>query len=165
MPELMDRQVASAVLQDQRAQDQARIFEGNTQKPFGIQKVVLDLTTAQLETQPFRVTFPFRSLYVQEATDGNVYVYFKPETDNSYQSPVKLFLKDVLKGNYPIAGGSFFWDAQSSKSITLLFFTELDFTSGSYVQTSSGGVTLSDGTGFTVAKNTLSAAIYIKGNK
>lgn len=158
MKEVINNQSAELALAPQRAIDQARIYEGGTQKPFGLQSIVLDLSADQLVTNPFKVSFPFKSLYIMDASDPNAYVYFKPETDNTYQSAVKLQLKDILNAGFPIAGGNFYWDAQSGKSITVIFSVEMEFRSGSQVQNTTGGVTLADGTGFTTTVTTLAAA-------
>lgn len=141
----VDRYSASDALTSQKSTDQARIFEGNTQKPFGIQAVTLNLTSEVSETRPYKINFPFKALYVQTCTDSSVSINFKPETEDSYQSSVALALKDVIKGDYPIASANLWWPAQNGKSITLVFFTELDFTSGSFVSQITGGVNFSNG--------------------
>lgn len=139
--------------------ERARIFEGKTQKPFAVQAVTLDLSTARLETNPYRVNFPFRSVYVQDTTDRSTEISVKLISDDSIQSAFKLRQNDALSNSYPFPGAVFYWDAQASKSITLVFFIDAEFRSGKIITQSTGGVTLSDGSTFgPPTRVTLSAA-------
>jgi uncharacterized membrane protein YphA (DoxX/SURF4 family) len=146
------------VLDQASALQKARVFEGNTQKPFGIQAITLDLSSARLETQPYPISFPFRSLYVARATDSTVEIQFKPITQDSYQSAVPLSRKDCFIADYQQSAGFFYWDAQPGKSITLVFFVHAEFKSGSMITTTSGGVSIVDGSAITQANVTLAAA-------
>lgn len=148
---------------DQLAKNaQAKIFEGNTQHPFEVQVLTLNLTTARLETDPFRVNFPWRTVFVKKATDSSVEIQLKPQTDDSYQSSVPLNRNDIFSNEYPFASASLYWSAQPGKSITLIFFVNAEFRSGSLISVTSGGLVATNGDSFTTANLSFVAATPLK---
>ena len=142
---MMNKDVAAAILQDAVDKLRAGIYVGNTQKPFKVQKVVVPLDTAKLETAPLKFNFPFRTLYIQEATDSSTVIKFKPGAQDSYQSDFNMRSNDSWSDNDPTTEAIFFWDAQPGKSITLVFFVDSEFRSGRQVSVQSGGVIVSEG--------------------
>lgn len=159
MNETMNDQLAALVLDKAREISRARIFEGNTQRPFSIQLVTLDLTTARLSTQPYKIGFPFKSVYVQTATDVYVSVNVKVQTQDSTQSSFPMKLNDSWINEFPVAEAYIDWTAQSGKSITLIFFLESEYRSGSQISVTGGGVSINDGSTITgPTRVTLTAA-------
>lgn len=158
MGEIIDQQTANAVLDALTAASKARIFEGNTQKPFGVQAITIPLTTARLETDPYVLNFPFRTLYVQSATDTGVNVNVRFQTRDQYQSAINMKRNDVFVADYPQSSVNLYWDAQSGKSITLVFFIDAEFRSGSLISVTSGGVSVSNGDSITQSNPALTAA-------
>jgi hypothetical protein len=139
-------------------QKRARIFESNTQRPFIIQSMVIPLDTARLDNQPLKIGFPFKALWIQDATDSSVVVNIRAGGRDLTNSPFKLRLNDVWKLDDPIAEAYLDWSAQSGKSITILFSLTSDFTSGRNVSVNSGGVSINEGDSFTTAQVTMTAA-------
>lgn len=141
----------------------ARIFEGTTQKPFGVQTITLDLTTAVLSTNPYKIRFPFRSLFVRDATDVYVSVNLQPQSQDSYQSSFAMTKNDGWVADYPVTEAYLYWSAQSGKTITLVFFTDSAFKSGSQISVTGGGVSIVEGSAITgpirVALSAATAAI------
>lgn len=154
----MTAQVAKAILQEMNLQRRAEIFDGTTKSLFEIQTMTLDLSTAQLSTNPLRIGFPFKSLFIRSATDGTVSVTLRPLTADSYQSGVDLKLNDSLDFDQQQASGFLSWSAQSGKSVTIVFFVNASFKSGSQVSQTAGGVAIVDGSSFTRSVTTLAAA-------
>lgn len=148
MKQAFTKALVDQILAGDRDKSRARIFESNTQRPFGVQKLTLDLSTAKLETDPFVVNFPFRTFFVQTASDNSVEVNFKPVTRDSYQSFFPVKKNDVWSADYPISAAFLHWSAQSGKSITLVFFVDSEFRSGSQISVNSGGVSINDGSSF-----------------
>jgi hypothetical protein len=146
---ILTSQIAGAILQEMRLQKNAEIFEGTTRSPFEIQTLVLDLSTAKTVQDPYIIGFPFKSLFVRDATDATVNVSLKPQTRDSFQSGVTLRLNDSLDFDVQQSSGFISWAAQSGKSITLVFFVNAAFKSGSQVAQSAGGVAIIDGTSYT----------------
>jgi len=150
--------VVNAILAKAREVDSASIFEGNTARPFEIQGVTLDLSTAKDPSDPFKINFPFKSIYISTATDTGVSVNFRPNSRDSFQTSVPLSLKDSHIFTKPISGGFLDWSAQSGKTITILFFLSSEFRSGSQISVTSGGLVINEGTSVTTSPLTLVAA-------
>lgn len=155
MKEIVDAETVNLFLEQLEAASKARIFQGNTQKPFGIQKLVIPLDTERLETDPYKLNFPFRCLYVKATTDSSVEINFKPNAQESFQSAVPMKLNDVFDNDFPVSSGIFYWDAQPGKSITLIFFLHSSFRSGSMISLTSGGVSISSGDSYVMGSTAL----------
>lgn len=145
MTQELARQILSVAVDNARAE----VFESSTQKPQTVQVHVIPLTTARLSTDPFIIRFPFRSFYVQSATDVNVTVNIRPISDDSVQGSFAVKQNDSWACDKKIPGAFIDWSAQSGKSITLVFFTDSEFRSGSQISVTGGGVSISEGTSFT----------------
>ena len=156
--EIMNQALARTILRDEFLKMKAEIFEDSTSNPFEVQVIDLTLTTARTPENPYRVGFPFKSVFVREATDGTVSVDLRPTTNDSFQSPVKLKLNDSLIMGRPVSEAFLSWSAQAGKTIQLVFFVTSEFRSGSQVSQNAGGVSISDGTAFVNAQLTLVAA-------
>lgn len=149
MKEILTTQNTQAILNMADQIRKAAIFEGSTQKPFGVQSITLDLATAQLRTQPFKVGFPFKSVYVSSATDVLANINLIPQTQDTYQSAVPLKLNDSWTREEPLAEAYLYWTAQAGKTITLHFFVDSEFRSGSQISVTGGGVSIVDGSTIT----------------
>lgn len=146
---LITPEMARAVLTQDRDKELARIADAINSLPFSVQSMTIDLSTAKLSTSPLKVGFPFKSLFIQDATDVLSNIYFRPNTVDSMQSAFNLKKNDAWSNDYPIAQGFLHWDAQASKTITLVFFTSSEFRSGSQISVTGGGVSIVDGSTIT----------------
>jgi len=153
----IDSKVARERLASMSAGDLANIFNSDAQKPFGIQSVVLDLTIERLESNPYQINFPFKSIYVQSTSDSSVSTNFKPNTQDSFQSAIKLDQNFCINFQDPVSSGNLFWSAQSGKSITIIFLVSGEVRPGKIVSVTSGGLTVSEGTSFSNSIVTLAA--------
>lgn len=158
MKELITAESAQAVVDLANQLKKASVFISTTQKPFGVQSITLDLSTARLQTQAFRVGFPFKSVYVSAATDVLANVVLVPTTQDSYQSGIPFKLNDSWTMDEPTAEAYMYWGAQSSKTITLHFFVESEFRSGSQISVTGGGVAIVEGSAITSSRVDLTAA-------
>jgi len=158
MGEIMTRDLAAALLREMKLLKQAEIFEGNSGSPFEIQTMTLALDTAVTIGNPYKIGFPFKSVFVRTATDGSVAVTLRPQTPDSYQSGADLRLNDSLDFDQQQSQAYLTWTAQAGKSITLVFFVNASFQSGSQVSQTAGGVAIVDGSAFVESYPTLSAA-------
>lgn len=158
MKEIIDQSTVAAILDQLTAGYKARIFEGNTQRPFAVQVVTLDLTNAVLETNPYKINFPFKTIYIQAATDATTTLSMKVQTQDSYQGAIPLKLNDVFRAEYPQSSANFFWSAQSGKSITMILFVDADFQSGSLISTLQGSISIGYGTSNALSQITLGVA-------
>jgi len=135
----------------------AAIFEGSTQKPFDVQKMTFDLGTARLRTDAFRIGFPFKSMYVSSATDVLANISMVPQTIDSFQSEIPFKLNDSWLVDQPLSQAYFYWTAQTGKTLTIHFFVDSSFTSGSQVSQTGGGVAIIDGSSATTGFVNLTA--------
>lgn len=156
--EKLSPEVVSDILSRADELKRARIQNDIAQRPFQVQRLVLDLTSARLETDPLIISFPFRSIFIQDATDNNVSVNFRPTTTDSIQSYFSLKKNDAWNVDTAIPRGYLHWSAQSGKSITIILFTDAEFKSGSQISVNSGGVAINEGsTAGAATRVTLSA--------
>ncbi|MDE2102149.1 MAG: hypothetical protein KGL39_33190 [Patescibacteria group bacterium] len=133
------------ILSSADLKDKARIFEGTTQKPFSVQKIALALDNEKLDTAPQKVGFPFKSCWVESATDSSVEVYLIPTTMDLYQSPILLTQNASIDFDEPIAQAFLYWSAQSGKMMKIVFSTNARFRTGSLISQINGGVQISEG--------------------
>lgn len=158
MKELITQESAQAVVDLARQLSKASIFLGSTQKPFEVQTITLDLSTARLSTQPYRIGFPLKSVYVSTATDVLANVNLIPTTQDSYQSAIPFKQNDAWTIDQPISEAYLYWDAQAGKTITLKLFVNSEFRSGSQISVTGGGVSIVEGSSFTTTRVDLTAA-------
>lgn len=133
------------ILNNLRTPDRARIYEAGTQRPFSIQKIDLDLSVAKLDTNPFRVGFPFKSVWVSAATDVGVVVNIKIGSRDTTQSSLPLHKNDSLPLDFPTSEAYLDWPAQPGKTLSLTFFTDAEFRPGTQISQISGGFAISSG--------------------
>lgn len=158
MREILNQQNTQAILNMADQIKKASIYEGTTQKPFEVQSVTINLDSARLFTDPYPISFPFKSVYVSAASDVSATLNLIPQTQDSYQSAIPFKLNDSWSVDNPIAKAFLNWTAQTGKTITLHFFIDSEFRSGSQISQTGGGVSINDGSSFTTSRVTLTAA-------
>lgn len=134
----------------------------NKTKPVVGHKVVVDLGKTILENDPMLVNFSFRSVFVESASDTTCEVYLKPITKEDLQPAIRFTLKDSWSVDHQISKAYLHWPIQTGKKITLVFFPNSEFKSGSQLSVNSGGVSLSDGASFTITNPTFAAATVVQ---
>lgn len=154
----MNNDLAKAILSLAREQQDAHIFEGNTDSPMLVQVETIDLSTEKLETDPKPIGFPFKSVYVQDATDVYVSINMKLLTNDSLQGKFSLKKNDSFANDFPLSKAFLSWDAQPGKTITIIFFLKSEFRSGSQISVTGGGVSINDGSSISLETVTLAAA-------
>ena len=154
----MDLDAAKALLERASELSQAQIIEGSTQRPFEMQSITLDLTTARSVNDPFKIGFPYASLFVRSTTDSTVSVSFKPGSRDEFQSAVSIKQNDSMHFDRQMSEGYLYWTAQSGKSITIVFFVTARFQSGSQLVINAGGISIADGDTMSLNSVNLSAA-------
>lgn len=148
---------AFAILQSIKDQDDASLIQAQADAQLEIISLTLDLTTARLATDPFVIGFPFRSVFIREATDQLVNVNMRVNSRDSMQGSVAIKLNDSFTLPRIVKSGYLHWSAQSGKSITLVFFLSGEFRSGSQLSLTAGGTAISEGSSVTNATKTLTA--------
>lgn len=152
--EVLTPEEAAMIVQNARLIDRASIADQLAQRPFSVQIQTLDLSTAQLETNPYEIKSSFKSIYIQDATDVNVSINVKLGSRDSVQAAFAMKKNDSVSNDIPVTGAFLHWSAQSGKTITLVVFTDAKFESGSQISVSGGGVSINDGTAVSAATTT-----------
>lgn len=156
--ELMTEETAREILSAVKERRDAQLFQNKSNTPFTVQKLIIPLDTARNENDPYSIRVPFRSFWVQSATDINVTVNVRLLTRDSYSSSFSIIKNDSYSHDDMCTEMHLDWAAQSNKSITIILFTQGEFRSGSQISVTGGGVFLSEGTSFTDGPVTLGAA-------
>lgn len=104
---------------------------GSRQK---VQGLTIDLSTERLKSNALKVSFPFKSLYVEQASDANCIVNVIPESQDDGVGGLQLSLKDSITDEFGFRCVYLYWPAQAGKSMVIKFFTTSNFTTGSLVQ-------------------------------
>ncbi len=138
---------------------ESQILEMNTGRRNIFQKIYCDLATAQPSNRLYRVTVPFRSIFVRSATDATAIVYFSPNENSigNVAEALPLYKNDSFDFGFMISGGYFWWDAQSGKTMELYVSTLGRMQTGSQLSQISGGFSVSDGSA--LASNKLSGGV------
>lgn len=137
--------MSDIILKEHDANKTAFLTRANSEKTVQGHRIVLDLTTARDINNPFEVLFPFRSVFVEQASDANTFFYLKPSNREDMQKPFRMGLKDSWALPYQIPKCFLHWSAQPGKTVELVFFADGEFRSGSQISVTSGGVSISDG--------------------
>lgn len=156
MKEIITPEVAQNIIDRLNEAANAKIFQGNTQRPFSVQSITLNLTTGSVN--PYKIGGAFRSVFVVSATDTSTTINLQPNSADSYQSAIPMKLNDAWSSEYPISEAYLSWSAQSGKSITILLFVDSEFRPGSQISVVGGGVSISEGSAFTTSQVSLTAA-------
>lgn len=141
--EIITGRTSKATLDLARSVDQAAIYEGNTQRPSAIQVLELDVSTPVLESNPYKISFPFKAVFIRKATylgvdnSINTEVFLKPNSNDSFQGAIPLKLNDVLEFERPVSEAFLYWNNGSvfgsGTTMTLIFFVDASFRSGSTI--------------------------------
>ena len=156
--EIMSPDEAAAIVKNATLIARANIADKISQRPFSVQVQTLTLTSARLSTDPYKISTSFKSLYIQDATDINVYVNVRFNTRDSIQGSFTMKKNDSIILDEPTNEAFLDWPAQSAKTITLVIFTDAAFMSGSQISVTGGGVSIVDGSAFTQSVVTLVAS-------
>ncbi|MGE4109034.1 MAG: hypothetical protein AB7F66_17685 [Bacteriovoracia bacterium] len=158
--QLTTRKEISDAKQLDRAAD---IRRRSDERPASMQRIVLtadQLATAASEGNPYKIPFPFNSFHVESATDQTVEVRLSPD-DQSVRSIANyktLKLNDSGVFTEVLSGGYLTWAAQAGKTMTIVFFVDVDWRSGSQLSLTAGGISISDGSAVATSVVTLAAA-------
>lgn len=113
----------------------AQLREGVLDKPKEIEVVTFDLTTAKSKNDPAIINFPFKSFRVLSATDSNTSVYFLPygKAGDSGEIGSLHKVNGTFISEVPLLQATFYWTAQSGKSITIELYRNSRSTPGNFL--------------------------------
>ena len=146
---------SSALVQANQMIGNAYIDLSQSNAPQLIRKVTLDLSEARTDGNPYKVSFAYKALYVQEATDSNTIIEWTAfNSGNNDKMPLNK--NGVLNFDLPVFKAGFTWEAQPNKTITLIFILNGSFRPGSLFTEVASAV---EGNAITVSSPILISAV------
>lgn len=124
---------AKRILQGANTLQDASINQGNAGARQSIRKIRIDLTIGRDFSNPLKLGFPYRSLYVASSSDNQAFVELKPFTKDEYQQAIPLRNKDVLDFDLSPNDAFISWPSQPNKFLEIFFFVDASFKAGSQV--------------------------------
>lgn len=118
----------------------ASIAQAQTNAPKEISELEIDLTEARSRNQALKVSFPFTSVYVEQASDTDTTINLIPNSIDSSANDVILSLRDSMSFDRGIRSAYLYWNAQPNKKIILKFFVTGKFQSGQLILNSNSTV-------------------------
>lgn len=155
--DIMDKKRAEMALYAKNELQDAELFS-KQENPFTVQTITIPLDKAREVGNPLTLNIPHRSIYVQDATDVNVTVSVQMQSRDSINSTFTIRKNDAWTNDSIIPQINLSWSAQAGKTITLVFFYNTEFRSGSQISVTGGGVLVSEGSSFSDANQTMVAA-------
>lgn len=148
---------SNAILKAARALSLAELQDEIENPSQEVQVLKLDLTVLRDENNPFDINFPFRTIFVRDATDTSTVINVRLGTKSTFQELVPFYKNDsAIQATAKKAYLS--WPAQPGKSITLIFFARTEFRTGSLLSQNAGGFSINDGSSATLTNVTTVAA-------
>lgn len=149
---------SDARVAESAAQRASEIKRGIAGRVAVFQKVYCDLGTAQNANNAFKISVPFRSVFVRSATDSGAVVYLAPNENaiGNIAEALPLYKNDSFDFGITMAGAFLWWPAQAGKVIELYVSTEGRMQTGSQISQIAGGLSVSDGS--TITSNVLGSA-------
>lgn len=111
----------------------ANVSQSQASAPNEINTWTKDLSVAVERSAAISVSFPFTSIYVEDATDSQTYVRCIPYSNDSSQQDVMLKKNDTFQFDRGVSKVFLYWPAQAGKKIVIKFFVSSKFTSGSTI--------------------------------
>lgn len=132
LSKMSTEEARAIVLQAQNVFD-ASIADQQRSSPKEIQSYPIDLSIERTRANAIKVSFPFKSLLVEQASDINTFVYVVPISNESGNDPLRMGLRDVYKSEFGFRECYIYWDAQPTKSVLLKFFVRSNIENGRLV--------------------------------
>lgn len=153
--DIMDKKRAEMALYAKNELQDAELFS-KQENPFTVQTITIPLDKARDVGNPLTLNIPHRSIYVQDATDVNVTASVQMQSRDSINSTFTIRKNDAWTNDSIIPQVNLSWSAQAGKTITLVFFYNTEFRSGSQISVTGGGVLVSEGSSYSDQILTLS---------
>ena len=133
---------AKAIVRSLASGFQATIQKQQISSDKLISTLVLDLGVERTRNNPLKISFPFISVRVEEATDSSSFCRMIPVSIDSYQDDCLLQLNDSIEFDNGISNIYITNPIQTGKTMVLKFFTQARVRSGSLVEKSNQATNL-----------------------
>lgn len=124
MRNVMNKDLSDTLLEAARRLQDAQIFNASTQLPSNFQVVPLNLATALLEVNAFKVSIPFKSVYFMKSEWEDAEIFLKPMTNDQNQGALRLNPKDTLNFENAINGCFLYWTSNAPSANQVLNLTK-----------------------------------------
>lgn len=116
--------------------------------PYIFRKVVIKLDTLRERGNGIKVSFPFVSVFVESATNGNSKVDLLPFTESDGNDSIELKLNGALNLDRVVSGCFILNDVQAGEQVTLIFLAQGSYRPGSLITEVASAV---DGNSYSVS--------------
>lgn len=96
-----------------------------------IRSMKIDLSQGRTKDQALKVSFPFKNVRIEEASDVSTWIRLIPENNDQGRGDTILRLKDNFKSEFGFSCAYLYWDAQPNKEVVLKFYTTSTIENGS----------------------------------
>lgn len=134
-----------ALFDSMRTQGKAALYASTIGLNQSIKYLTIPLDTAQLQSNPYRISFGFASFVVLDSTDASVSINARIGSEDTNVDPFPLRKNSSLDLPGPIQKMFLDWPSQPGKTISILFLLEGNFKTNQLVSTVSANVNLTDG--------------------
>lgn len=128
-----DTQKAQQLLNSLLSSYDAKVKASQANAVDEIRSFDLDLSKERTRDNPLKVSFPFKTILVEQATDLQTYVNVLPESADQGRGFVRMGLLDSFNTEFGMSNCYLFWNAQPNKKIRIVFFTTSNVSSGRLV--------------------------------
>nr|BFD59654.1 hypothetical protein CKG001_17610 [Bdellovibrio sp. CKG001] len=138
-------EAAKTLVENSQDLAQASIQVQAAQRPQNVFRVVLDLSKERSEDDPYSVLKHFKSVLFESSTDQKAEIFMRPISKSQEQDYFALRYRDSWAVSTVVANAHFHWSKQPGVKVTLVFFSDAEFRSGSQMSITSGGVSINEG--------------------
>ena len=124
---------AKAIVRNLLTPFQANIQRQQVSSEKIIEELTIDLSIERTRSNALKISFPFVSLRVEQATDIQTFCNLIPVDISDYQKSAQLKLNDSIEFDNGISGIFITHPAQAGKKMVIKFFTQGRVRSGSVV--------------------------------
>ena len=128
-----DTEVAQLLLNQLQHNYDSKVKAAQANPVDEIKTIVLDLSNEVTRESPKKISFPFKNMRVEEASDLDTFIRLIPESEDMGRGDILLGLRDDFNSEYGFSKCFLYWKAQPGKKVVLKFFTTSKVTSGRLV--------------------------------
>jgi hypothetical protein len=127
----MTEEQAQAVINALNQAFDATIQKAQSRPPLETSELILDLSVARPRNNPFPVSFPFTTIYIEETNNPLANIFFIANDNVSIEPATRLSLKDALRFPNGVRKAFLYWDAQPGRTIKIKFYVTAQIELGS----------------------------------
>lgn len=117
----------------------AQLNLANRNAQSNVKKIYIDLSVARLDSNPFIISFPFKSFYIQDGTDGIALIEMKLYSRDLGYDSIKVRRQDSMVFGSAVNACYLSWASQTGKFLELIFAIDIEIKSGSTTTYSASG--------------------------